>query len=91
MKLVKGAVALRHLWLRNFCTSSYSMRTMHSWSKKNPALGIHVIEAYTEFQQCPFFTFEDMNILLSAIFIFRGLILLLVAETFEEHKYLIII
>ena len=33
---------------------------------KNPAIGIHVTEAYTEFQQCPFITFEDMNILLSA-------------------------
>ena len=50
-------------------------------SKKNPALGIHVIEAYTEFQQCLCITFEDMNIFLSAIFIFGGLILLLVADT----------
>ena len=34
---------------------------------------------------------KDTNILLSAIFIFRGLILLLVAETSEQHKYLVII
>ena len=39
----KGAVALGHLRLRNFCTPSYSMRTLHSWSKKIPALGKHVI------------------------------------------------
>ena len=30
----KGAVALYHLWLRNFCTSSYSMRIIHRRSKK---------------------------------------------------------
>ena len=58
---------------------------------KNPAIGIHVTEAYTEFQQCPFITFEDMNILLSAIFLFRGLILLLAAETSEQHRYLLTI
>ena len=79
------------LWLRNFCTSSYSMRTLHSWSKKIPALGIHVIKAYTKFQQYPCIIFEDMSILLSAIFIFHGLILLLVAETSEQHRYLVII
>ena len=44
----KRAVALGHLWLRNFCTPSYSMRTIHSCSKKIPVFGIHVIEAYTE-------------------------------------------
>ena len=32
-----------------------------------------------------------MNMLLSAIFIFRGLILLVVAETSEQHKYLVLI
>ena len=32
-----------------------------------------------------------MSILLSAIFIFHGLILLLVAETSEQHRYLVII
>ena len=32
-----------------------------------------------------------MSILLSAIFIFHGLILLLEAETSEQHKYLVII
>ena len=67
------------------------MRTLHSWSKKIPALGIHVIKAYTEFQQYLCIIFEDMSILLSAIFIFHGLILLLVAETSEQHRYLVII
>ena len=57
---------------------------------KNPAIGIHVTEAYTEFQQCPFITFEDMNILLSAIFIFCVLILFFVAETSEQRRYLVI-
>ena len=32
-----------------------------------------------------------MSILLSAIFIFQGLILLLVAETPEQHRYLVIL
>ena len=32
-----------------------------------------------------------MSILLSAIFIFHGLILLLVAETSEQHRYLVIL
>ena len=32
-----------------------------------------------------------MNIFLSDIFIFRGLILLLVAETSEQHRYLVMI
>ena len=32
-----------------------------------------MIKTYTEFQQYPCIIFEDMNILLSAIFIFRGL------------------
>ena len=59
--------------------------------KKNPVLGRHVIQAYTKSQQYRCITFEDMNIFLSAIFIFRGLILLLVAETSEQHRYLVII
>ena len=46
--------------------------------QKNPALGIHVIKAYTEFQQYPCIIFEDMSILLSPIFILCVLILLLV-------------
>ena len=57
--------------------------------QKIPALGIHVIKAYTEFQQYLCIIFEDMSILLSAIFIFHGLILLLVAETSEQHRYLV--
>ena len=40
--MCKGADALGHLWLRNYLKSSYSMRTLRSWSKKNPALGIHM-------------------------------------------------
>ena len=79
------------LWLRNFLKSSYSIRTLRSWSKKIPALGIHVIKAYTVFQQYLCIIFKDMSILLSAIFIFHGLIFLLVAETSEQHKYLVII
>ena len=86
----KGAVALAHLWLRNSLKSSYSMRTLRSWSKKIPALGIHVIKAYTEFQQYLCIIFEDMSFLLSAIFIFHGLILLLEAETSEQHRCLVI-
>ena len=70
--LQRGCCCIMSLWLRNFCTSSYSIRTLHSWSKKFPALGIHVIVAYTECQQCPCITFDNMNILLSAIFIFYG-------------------
>ena len=50
---------------------------------------IYVIKAYTKFQQCWCITFDDMNIFLRAIFIFRGLILLLVAETSEQHRYLV--
>ena len=57
--------------------------------QKNPALCIQVIKAYTKFQQCRCINFEDMNIFLSTIFIFRGLILLLVAETSEQHRYLV--
>ena len=57
---------------------------------KKIALGLHVIEAYTEFQQCPCISFEDMNILLRAIFIFHGLILLLVRETSEQYRYHVI-
>ena len=86
----KGAVALGHLWLRNFLKSSYSIRTLRSWSNKIAVLGIHVIEAYTEFQQYLCIIFEDMSILLSAIFIFHGLILLLEAETSEQHRCLVI-
>ena len=55
---------------------------------KYPALGMHVIKAYTKFQQCWCITFEDMNFFLSAIFIFRGLMLLLVAEVSEQHRYI---
>ena len=76
------------LWLRNFLKSSYSIRTLRSWSKKIPALGIHVIKAYTEFQQYPCIIFEDMSILLSAIFIFHSLILLLVTEISEQPRYI---
>ena len=50
-----------------------------------------MIKAYSEFQQCWCITLKDMNIFLSAIFIFLGLILLLVAETSEQHRYLVII
>ena len=64
------------------------MRTLRSWSKKIPALGIHVIKAYTEFQQYPCIIFEDMSILLSAIFIFHSLILLLVTEISEQPRYI---
>ena len=35
---------------------SYSMRTLHSWSKKIPTLGIHVIEAYTRGAKNIFFS-----------------------------------
>ena len=52
---------------------------------KNPTLGMHVIRAYAKFQQCQCITFEDVNIFLSAIFIFCGLILLLVAEISETR------
>ena len=52
-----------------------------------PALGIHVIKAYTEFQQYLCIIFEDMSILLSTIFIFHGLILLPVAEISEKPRY----
>ena len=76
------------LWLQNFCPSSYSMRTLHSWSKKIPGLGIRVIKAYTDFQQYPCIIFEDMSILLSAIFIFCGPILLLVTEISEQPRYI---
>merc|ERR1712081_25925 len=76
------------LWLQNFLKSSYSIRTLCSWSKKIPALGIHVIKAYTEFQQYPCIIFEDMSILLSAIFIFHSLILLLVTEISEQPRYI---
>ena len=86
----KVAVALGHLWLRNFLKSSYSIRTLRSWSKKIPALGIHVIKAYTEFQQYLCIIFEDMSFLLSAIFIFHGLILLLEAETSKQHSKMLI-
>ena len=87
---IKGLFSLGHLWLRKFLSSSYSIRTLRSWSKKIPALGIHVIKAYTEFQQYLCIIFEDMSILLSAIFIFHGLILLLEAETSEQHRCLVI-
>ena len=86
----KRGCCIMSLWLRKFCRSSYSMRTLHSWSKKNLALGIHVVKAYTEFQQYLCIIFEDMSILLSAIFIFHGLILLLEAETSEQHRCLVI-
>ena len=56
--------------------------------QKNPALGIHVIKAYTEFQQYLCIIFEDMSILLSAIFIFHNLILLLVTEISEQPRYI---
>ena len=85
----KEAVALGHLWLQNFLKLSYSIRTLRSWSKKIPALAIHVIKAYTEFQQYLCIIFEDMSFLLSAIFIFHGLILLLEAETYEQHRCLL--
>ena len=39
-------------------------------------------------QQCWCITFEDMNIFLRAIFIFRGPILLLVAEISEQTRYI---
>ena len=64
------------------------MRTLHSWSKKIQALGIHVFKAYTEFQKYPCIISEDMSILLSAIFIFCGLILLLVTEISEQPRYI---
>ena len=64
------------------------MRTLRSWSKKIPALGIHVIKAYTEFQQYLCIIFEDMSILLSAIFIFHSLILLFVTEISEQPRYI---
>ena len=47
------------LWLRNILKLSYSVRTLRSWSKKIPALGIHVIKAYTEFQQYPCIISEE--------------------------------
>ena len=47
-----------------------------------------MIEAYTKFQQYPCIIFEDMSILLRAIFIFHGLILLLVAEISEQPTYI---
>ena len=49
---------------------------------------MHVIKAYTEFQQYPCIIFEDISILLSAIFIFCGLILLLVTEISEQPRYI---
>ena len=50
-------------------TSEVSLKSWNS-SKGLPVLGIHVISAYTKFQQCRCITFVDMNIFLSAIFIF---------------------
>ena len=47
-----------------------------------------MIKAYTKFQQYPGIIFEDLSILLSVIFIFRGLILLLVAEIYEQPRYI---
>ena len=51
---------------------------------------MHVIEAYTEFQQYLCIIFEDMSTLLSALFIFCSLISLLEAETSEQHRCLVI-
>ena len=47
-----------------------------------------MIKAYTKFQQYRCITFEDMNNFLRAIFIFHGLILLLVAEISEQPRYI---
>ena len=35
-KIGKGAVALDHFWLQNFCTSSYSMRNTEGSKKFQP-------------------------------------------------------
>ena len=46
INLKKGAVTLCHLLWQNFCTSSYSKRTLNS-QQKNPAIGMNAIKAYT--------------------------------------------
>ena len=79
----KGAVALGHLWLRKLFHEDITQL-----EQKNSSPCVHVIEAYTEFQQYPCIIFEDMSILLSAIFIFHSLILLLVTEISEQPRYI---
>ena len=44
-------------------------------TRKDSALGIRVISAYTEFHQCWCITFKDMNIFLCVISIFDAQIL----------------
>ena len=55
---------------------------------KDTDKAIGVIKAYTEFQQYSCIIFEDISILLSVIFIFHGLFLLLVTEISEQPRYI---
>ena len=76
------------LWLWNFCTSSYSMRTLHNWSK--------IFQPLVYMWSKPTPSFSNICALFLKIWAFYwapfsffcGLILLLVTEISEQPRYI---